>query len=552
MSQKIVIVGGVAGGASAAARARRLSETAEIIIFERDRFISFANCGLPYHIGGEIEERDALLVQTPQSMKERFNLDVRIETEVLSIDADTKKVFVKELTSGKEYFQDYDQLILSPGARAFVPPFSGADHKLVYTLRNIPDMDKIIQKINLDAPKKAVVLGGGFIGIEMAEALIHQGIETTLVELSNQIMAPIDPEMAPPLHQELRSKGVNLKLNQAVESIESKDRGISLSLTSGEAITADLAIMAIGVRPETTLALQVGIKTGKRGGILVDDQMKTSIPNIYAVGDAIEVQELVSGDATLVPLAGPANRQGRIAADVIFGKNSRYKHTQGTAICKVFDQTVAVTGLNEKRLKQLGRRFEKVYVHAADHATYYPGATQISLKLLFDPENGTILGAQATGKKGVDKRIDVIATMLRAKLTVFDMEEAELSYAPPYGSAKDVINQAGFVASNVIRGDHEICQPEKAIACTDDPLLLDVRNPSEIGTLGTIEGSTNIPLPMLRERLAELPKDRPIMVFCAVGLRGYVAYRMLKQNGYSVKNLTGGYTSYQMVERIGL
>lgn len=551
MSQKIVIVGGVAGGASAAARARRLSETAEVIIFERDSFISFANCGLPYHISGEIENRDALLVQTPQSMKERFNLDVRIESEVMAIDVDNKKVEIKEVVTGKTYSQDYDQLILSPGARPFVPPFPGSDLPAVYTLRNIPDMDRIIQKINLDTPKKVVVLGGGFIGLEMAEALVHKGLETTLVELSEQVMAPVDPEMATPLHQELRKQGVDLKIKQAVEVIEETAQGLKLTLSSGDVIEADFAIMAIGVRPETSLAVQAGIKIGARGGIAVDDQMRTSIADIYAVGDAIEVQDLVSGDAALVPLAGPANRQGRIAADVIFGKDSRYKHTQGTAICKVFDLTVATTGMNEKRLKMSNTAYKKVYVHAADHATYYPGATQINFKVLFNPENGKILGAQAVGKQGVDKRIDVIATMLRGGMTVFDMEDAELSYAPPYGSAKDVINQAGFVASNVIRGDHEICLPEKAIECDDNLFMLDVRNPSEIGTIGTIEGSVNIPLPMLRDRLSELPKDRPIMVFCAVGLRGYVAYRMLKQHGFNVKNLTGGYTSYLMTQKIG-
>jgi len=551
MSQKIVIVGGVAGGASAAARARRLSETAEVIIFERDSFISFANCGLPYHISGEIENRDALLVQTPQSMKERFNLDVRIESEVMAIDVDNKKVEIKEVVTGKTYSQDYDQLILSPGARPFVPPFPGSDLPAVYTLRNIPDMDRIIQKINLDTPKKVVVLGGGFIGLEMAEALVHKGLETTLVELSEQVMAPVDPEMATPLHQELRKQGVDLKIKQAVEVIEETAQGLKLTLSSGDVIEADFAIMAIGVRPETSLAVQAGIKIGARGGIAVDDQMRTSIADIYAVGDAIEVQDLVSGDAALVPLAGPANRQGRIAADVIFGKDSRYKHTQGTAICKVFDLTVATTGMNEKRLKMSNTAYKKVYVHAADHATYYPGATQINFKVLFNPENGKILGAQAVGKQGVDKRIDVIATMLRGGMTVFDMEDAELSYAPPYGSAKDVINQAGFVASNVIRGDHEICLPEKAIECDDNLFMLDVRNPSEIGTIGTIGGSVNIPLPMLRDRLSELPKDRPIMVFCAVGLRGYVAYRMLKQYGFSVKNLTGGYTSYLMTQKIG-
>jgi NADPH-dependent 2,4-dienoyl-CoA reductase/sulfur reductase-like enzyme/rhodanese-related sulfurtransferase len=551
MTQTIVIVGGVAGGASAAARARRLSESANIIVFERDSFISFANCGLPYHIGGTIEDRDKLLVQTPQSMKARFNLDIRIETEVLSIQPNDMTVTVRERHSKKEYTQAYDQLILSPGARAFVPPFPGADHPLVFTLRNIPDMDKIILKIAHDLPKTATVLGGGFIGLEMAEALVQRGIKTTLVELSNQVMAPVDPEMATPLHQEMRAHGVNLLLGVGVTAIADADQGARLQLSNGSHIDTDMVVMAIGVRPETSLAQAAGITLGARGGILVDDQMRTSAPNIYAVGDAIEVKDLVSGEAALVPLAGPANRQGRIAADVIFGRNSRYQDTQGTAICKVFDQTVAVTGLNEKRLKQLGRKFEMVYAHAADHANYYPGAEQISLKLLFDPSSGVILGAQALGKQGVDKRIDVIATMIRASMTVYDMASAELSYAPPYGSAKDIINQAGFIASNVMEGEHLICQPQQALDCADDPLLVDVREPSEIGRMGTIDNAINIPLPTLRDQLAQLPKDRPILVFCAVGLRGYVAFRILSQLGYQVRNLTGGYTSYLMVDRIG-
>jgi NADPH-dependent 2,4-dienoyl-CoA reductase/sulfur reductase-like enzyme/rhodanese-related sulfurtransferase len=551
MTQTIVIVGGVAGGASAAARARRLSESANIIVFERDSFISFANCGLPYHIGGTIEDRDKLLVQTPQSMKARFNLDIRIETEVLSIQPNDMTVTVRERHSKKEYTQAYDQLILSPGARAFVPPFPGADHPLVFTLRNIPDMDKIILKIAHDLPKTATVLGGGFIGLEMAEALVQRGIKTTLVELSNQVMAPVDPEMATPLHQEMRAHGVNLLLGVGVTAIADADQGARLQLSNGGHIDTDMVVMAIGVRPETSLAQAAGITLGARGGILVDDQMRTSAPNIYAVGDAIEVKDLVSGEAALVPLAGPANRQGRIAADVIFGRNSRYQDTQGTAICKVFDQTVAVTGLNEKRLKQLGRKFEMVYAHAADHANYYPGAEQISLKLLFDPSSGVILGAQALGKQGVDKRIDVIATMIRASMTVYDMASAELSYAPPYGSAKDIINQAGFIASNVMEGEHLICQPQQALDCADDPLLVDVREPSEIGRMGTIDNAINIPLPTLRDQLAQLPKDRPILVFCAVGLRGYVAFRILSQLGYQVRNLTGGYTSYLMVDRIG-
>lgn len=551
MSHKIVIVGGVAGGASAAARARRLSEDAEIIVFERDSFISFANCGLPYHIGGEIEDRSALLVQTPESMKARFNLDIRIKTEVTGIDAAAKTVTVKRLDSGETYTESYDDLVLSPGATPIIPPTPGFDLASVFTLRNIPDMDRIIQKINLDAPRSAVVIGGGYIGIEMAEALIHRGIETTMVELANQIMPPMDPEMAVPLHQEMRRSGVKLMLSDAVEQVVEGEESLTLEMRSGKSLEADLVILAIGVRPENTLAKLAGLALGEKGGIQVDSQMRTSVANIYAVGDAIEVKDFVTGIAAQIPLAGPANRQGRIAADNIFGRPSEYKDTLGTGICKVFDLAAASTGASEKLLKFKGIAFEKVYVHAADHAGYYPGATQINLKLLFDPKTGKILGAQAVGKKGVDKRIDVLATAIRGGMTVWDLEEFELCYAPPFGSAKDIINQAGFVASNVLRGDHEICHSDGLSSLDDDIMLIDVRNPTEVGTLGTIDEAHNIPVNNLRENLERLPKDKTLVVFCAVGLRGYVAYRLLKQHGFKVKNLSGGYTTYQMVKRIG-
>ncbi|WP_428244065.1 FAD-dependent oxidoreductase [Gynuella sp.] len=551
MARKLIIIGGVAGGASAAARARRLSEEAEIIIFERDRFISFANCGLPYHIGGEIKERDALLVQTPESMNARFNLDIRIQTEILAIDPVQQTVQARELNSGREYQESYDDLILSPGARPFVPPIPGIPNDKTFTLRNIPDMDRIIRTIHMDAPKSAVVIGGGFIGVEMAEALVQQNIETSLIELSNQIMAPVDPEMAVPLHEELRRHGVRLMLGQSVESMDVQDNALHLTLQNGNTVTTDLLILAIGVKPDTTLANNAGLEIGPRGGILVNERMETSVPHIYAVGDAIEVKDFISQEPALVPLAGPANRQGRIAADNIFGRQSQYGNTQGTAICKVFNYAVAATGSNEKALRRRGARYEKIYVHGADHATYYPGAKTIAFKLLFDPNDGRILGAQAVGEKGVDKRIDVMATMIRAGMTVFDMEEAELCYAPPFGSAKDVINQAGFVASNVIRGDHLICQPGELMDNAQDMLILDVRNADEVSACGEIEHAVNIPLPTLRQQLDQLPKDRTIVVYCAVGLRGYVAYRMLCQHGFKVKNLTGGYRSYQMFKHIG-
>lgn len=551
MTKKIVIVGGVAGGASAAARARRLSEDAEIIVFERDSFISFANCGLPYHIGGEIENRDALLVQTPESMHARFNLDIRIQSEVIGIDADKHEVTVRELASGREYQESYDDLILSPGAVPIVPPIPGVDSDSVFSLRNIPDMDRIIRKINIEAPRSAVVVGGGYIGIEMAEALIHRGIETTMVELANQIMPPLDPEMAVPLHQEMRRNGVRLQLSDAVEGIRETDEGLTLSMRSGRTLQTDMVILAIGVRPENTLAKMAGLSVGEKGGIQVDRTMKTSQPNIWAVGDAIEVKDFVTGAAAQIPLAGPANRQGRIAADNILGLASEYKDTQGTGICKVFELSAASTGASEKMLTSQGMAFEKIYVHGADHAGYYPGATQINLKLLFDPQSGRVLGAQAVGPKGVDKRIDVLATAIRGGMTVFDLEEFELCYAPPFGSAKDVINQAGFVASNVCRGEHAICHAEDIPEFSEDMVMLDVRNPTEISVLGTIEKSLNIPVNALRDNLDRLPKDKTLVVYCAVGLRGYVAYRMLTNLGYKVKNMTGGYTTYQMVKRIG-
>ncbi|WP_096085107.1 FAD-dependent oxidoreductase [Agaribacterium haliotis] len=550
-AKKIVIVGGVAGGASAAARARRLSEDAEIIIFERDRFISFANCGLPYHIGGEIKERAKLLVQTPESMGARFNLDVRIETEVTAIHADKKTVSVHELGSGKVYEESYDELILSPGAVPFVPPIAGVENSKVFTLRNIPDMDNIIRYINVEAPRSAVVVGGGFIGIEMAEALIHRGIETTLLELSNQVLGPLDAEMATPLHTEMRRNGVRLKLGQSLSAISEGDEQLTLELSDGKVIDTDMVIMAIGVRPETSLIRGTDIKLGERGGIAVDAHMRTSVANIWAVGDAIEVKDFVSQQMTTVPLAGPANRQGRIVAENIFGRDTEYKDTQGTSICKVFNLAAASTGQNEKNLKRANIAYEKIYVHAKDHAGYYPGATQVSLKLLFDPQTGSLLGAQSVGEKGVDKRIDVLALAIRSGLTVFDLEESELCYAPPFGSAKDVINQAGFVAANVIRQDMKICQAERVLNCSPNMQIVDVRSPQEIGELGAIDGAINIPVNQLRKRLDELPRDKNIVVYCAVGLRGYVAYRMLVQHGFNVKNLTGGYTTYLMHERIG-
>ncbi|WP_432455587.1 FAD-dependent oxidoreductase [Agarivorans sp. QJM3NY_29] len=554
--RKIVIVGGVAGGASAAARARRLSESAEIIMLERGPYISFANCGLPYHIGGDIEQRDALLLQTPASFKARFNVDVRVMHEVLSIDREHKTVTIRDLLTQQDYQESYDALVLSPGAAPIVPPLPGIDNQRTFSLRNIPDMDKIIASIDINQPKHATVVGGGFIGIEMAEALVQRGINTSLIELSSQIMAPVDPEMASPLHQELRHHGVDLHLGVALEAVfppaaEQKEElanlnsdALSLRLSNGEMLETELLIMAIGVKPETSLAKLAGLELGKLGGIQVNSQLQTSDPSIYAVGDAIEDPEFVTGDAALIPLAGPANRQGRMVANNIFGANEHYQRSQGTAICKVFDLAVASTGLNEKSLQAKGLEYQKVYLHAASHAGYYPGAQPINLKLLFHPQSGLIYGAQAIGKEGIDKRIDILAVAQRAGMTVFDLQHLELTYAPPFGSAKDIINQAGFVAANSIEGHTHLCHSDEINQASEQQLILDVRNPNELEQLGTIPGAINIPVDQLRERIDELPKDKEILIYCMVGLRGNVAYRQLANLGFKAKNLTGGYKTW--------
>lgn len=561
---KIVIVGGVAGGASAAARARRLSEDAEIIMFERGSFVSFANCGLPYHIGGDIEDRSKLLLQTPESFLARFNVDVRVMSEVVSIDRHNKQVTIKNLLDGSEYIENYDFLLLSPGAGPVVPPIPGIDNPLTHSLRNIPDMDRIIKTIQMNKPEHATVVGGGFIGLEMMEAFHQLGIKTTLIEMADQVMTPVDREMAGFAHAEIREKGVDLKLGAALEAVEyipnqhmaSIDSGeneehqhiegeIELTLSNGESLTTDILIMAIGVRPETKLAKDAGLQIGALGGIYTNDSMQTSDPSIYAVGDAIEEKDFVTGAQTLVPLAGPANRQGRMAADNMLGRNETYQGTQGTAICKIFDLAVASTGKNEKQLKREGVEYEKVYVHTASHASYYPGAEIVSFKMLFEPSTGKILGAQAVGKDGVDKRIDVMAVAQRAGMTVEQLQHLELTYAPPYGSAKDVINQAAFVASNIIKGDATPIHFDEVTNLNDNQVLLDVRNPAELENVGFISGAINIPVDQLRQRMNELPKDKEIIIYCQVGLRGNVAYRQLVNNGFKARNLIGGYRTFK-------
>lgn len=544
--KRIVIVGGVAGGASAAARLRRLSEEAQIIMFERGEYISFANCGLPYHVGGQIQDRDRLLVQTPEKMSQQYAIDVRTRCEVTKIDRDQKQVTVRDLAQGKTYQVSYDALILSPGAEPVRPGLPGADSPRVFTLRSIPDMDAIKAVVDAEGSAHAVVVGGGYIGLEMAEALVEKGLKVSLVELEPQVMGTVDPEMAAPLHDELRLHGVDLHLGASVTEVVTKGPATTVLLSDGLRLETDLVVMAVGVRPEVTLAREAGLEIGQRGGIVVDEHMQTSDPHIYAAGDAVEVTDFVGDFAAVIPLAGPANRQGRIAADTICGRQSRYAKTQGTAICKVFDLAVATTGMNEKGLKREKMAYEKIYVHPASHAGYYPGAGQLSLKLLFEPQTGKILGAQCVGAKGVDKRIDVLAVALRAGLTVFDLQELELCYAPPFGSAKDPVNYAGFVAGNVITGDMPICHVEDVIEPREDQILIDVRSAVEVQT-GTIPGAVNIPLEGLRERLDELPPNKELLIFCQVGLRGYLATRLLNQRGFLARNLTGGIKTYRAV-----
>ncbi|MEZ6141917.1 MAG: FAD-dependent oxidoreductase [Zavarzinella sp.] len=539
---KLIIVGGVAGGASAAARARRLSEDAHIIMFERGPDVSFANCGLPYHIGEVIPKRDSLLVTTPERLRERFQLDVRVRSQVESIDRTKKVVVVRELNTNRVYEESYDKIILAPGASPIVPPMPGADLPNVYTLRNLADTDHI-KKVVDDGIQQVVIVGAGFIGLELAENFIHRGIKTTILDLNKQILAPFDPEMTTPLHQALLAKGVEVLLGQTAESITTSDSGMTVKLTSGASRPAQLVILGIGVRPENKLAVDAGLEVGPRGGIRVNDFLQTTDPDIYAVGDAVETTDFTTGDRTQVPLAGPANRQGRIAADNVFGRQTKYRGTQATAVLGFFNHTAATTGLSEKSLRRIGKSYRKIYIHPAHHAGYYPGAEGMSLKVIFDPESGKLLGAQGIGGAGVDKRIDVLAVAIQAGMTVYHLEEMELCYAPQFGSAKDPVNMAGFVAGGLLRGDHPQIDWEEIAAATEKPLIVDVRTPLEY-TQGHIEGAINIPVDDLRQRMSELAPERPVVVYCQVGQRGYLATRILLQHGYQVKNLGGGYRTY--------
>jgi NADPH-dependent 2,4-dienoyl-CoA reductase/sulfur reductase-like enzyme/peroxiredoxin family protein/rhodanese-related sulfurtransferase/TusA-related sulfurtransferase len=546
---KVVIVGGVAGGASVAARLRRLDEQAQVVVLERTKYVSFANCGLPYHIGGTIKDRHLLLLQSPESLKASLDIDVRVGHEVLSIDRKLKSVRIRELDGGREYAEPYDVLVLAPGATPLRPDLPGIDDPRVLVLRNIEDMDAIKRRVD-ERARGAIVIGGGYIGVEMAESLRQRGLDVDLVEMVDQIMPPLDKEMVAPLEDHLKARGVRLHLGTAAAAFRTSPGGrIQAELKTGAVLTADFVVLAAGVRPDVALARAVGVELGPRGGIKVDAHMRTSDPAIYAVGDAVEVAHTVMGDSWLIPLAGPANRQGRVAAENICGRNSTYTSTQGTAIVKVFNMTAGGTGATEKNLVRAGMPFRKAHLHPSGHAGYYPGSAPMHIKVLFAPDTGRLLGAQVVGFDGVDKRIDVFATALRAGLTVQDLEHLELAYAPPYGSAKDPVNMAGFVASNLLHGDVKFWYAEDYPARTEDAVVVDVRSPAEF-EVWHIPGALNLPLGELRLRMDELPKDGKLRVYCKVGFRSYLAYRALRQSGFAdVETLDGGVTTFRCIHR---
>ena len=540
---KIIVVGGVAGGASAAAKMARLDSSAEIIMFERGEYISFANCGLPYHIGNVIKQRDSLMVMTPQNFKGRTGIDVRVQQEVVSVNPENNEIIVKNLEDGSTYTEKYDKLLLATGSSPLVPSLPGLDDPDVLTLWTIPDMDKIKAKVD-EGIKHAVVVGGGFIGLEVAENLVERGVKVTLVEMLPQVLPPLDQEMAGILEDELVAKGIEVKLNRAVAGVAREDKELVVEIKDADSIKTDLVVLSVGVRPNSQLAETAGLDLGERRGIKVDSGLQTSNPDIYAVGDVIEVTDLVMEQPAMIPLAGPANRQGRIVANNIFGAKEEYKGSLGTAICKVFELDAASVGANEKRLKQAGREYLKTYIVPQSHASYYPGAQPMILKLLFE-KSGKILGAQVVGRDGVDKRIDIIATAIRNGMTVDDLAELELAYAPPYGSAKDPVNYAGFVAGNIING---ISQPVYADALPENSLILDVREPEEIAC-GAYPESLDIPLGSLRNNLDKIPKDKIIVSTCKVGLRGYLAECYLREHGFDVRNLSGGYVVWKLFNR---
>jgi NADPH-dependent 2,4-dienoyl-CoA reductase/sulfur reductase-like enzyme/rhodanese-related sulfurtransferase len=553
---KVIIVGGVAGGASCAARLRRLNEKAEILLVERGPYVSYANCGLPYHVGGTIENEASLLVATEQTFRAVFAIDCRTNCEVIGISAKNKTVDLKNHLTGEVTTEKYDKLVLSPGAAPIRPPLPGIDLPGIFSVRTVPDARHIREWLDRDLlntgmneysgvntiakPQNAVVVGGGFIGLEMVENLIHRGLNVTLIEKLNQVMPPLDPEMALVVKRYMEKHGVKVELNDGVAGFrQAKEGMLEVLAESGKVYPAEIVILAIGVKPETALAKMAGLELGKRGGFRVDDQMRTSNPDIFAVGDAVEVKDFITGQYTLIPLAGPANRQGRIVADVLCGRNSRYRGTQGTSICKIFDGTIAQTGVSEKILKNLGDTdYEKVYTYPNSHAGYYPGAKLLVLKTLFRKSDGKLLGAQVLGEEGVPKRIDSFAMAIQMGGTIYDLEESELCYAPSYSSAKDPVNFAGMVAADVLRDDMPIVHWD----AVESGFLLDVRNPQEL-EVETVPGTLNIPLPQLRSRLSELPRGKEIFVICRSAQRAYLATRILLQNGFKAKNISGGMLS---------
>jgi NADPH-dependent 2,4-dienoyl-CoA reductase/sulfur reductase-like enzyme/rhodanese-related sulfurtransferase len=549
MARRVLIVGGVAGGASAAARLRRLDETSEIVLFDRGPHVSFANCGLPYYVGNVISDERKLLVASREMFRDRFNIDVRSEHEALRIDRAAKTIRVKDLRSGEERDERYDALVLSPGASPIRPDAPGIDLPGVFVVRTIPDSRRIRGWLSEKNCKEAVVVGGGFIGLEMAENLVHRGLSVTVVEKLPQVMPPLDAEMAAPLATHLRGKGVKLRLGEGLAAIEREGERLAVVTDRGQRIATDLVVLSIGVRPEAQLAQAAGLVIGRRGGIVVDDRMRTSDPDIYAVGDAIEVRDVVIGQEVILPLAGPANRQGRIAAEAIAGRATHFRGVQGTAIVGILGLTAGTTGASEKGLRRAGvSDYGVVYLHPGHHAGYYPGAHPIHLKLIFSRGDGRILGAQAVGEQGVDKRLDVIATMIQMRGSVHDLAEAELCYAPQYGSAKDPVNVAGMMAGNALRGDMPLAD-WGALGSTK-AYLLDVREPEEFAK-GHLEGATNLPLSQLRKREAEVPRDRQVWVYCAAGQRAYFAQRLLRQRGVDALNLSGGYTTWKALHDAG-
>ncbi|MEW5819797.1 MAG: FAD-dependent oxidoreductase, partial [Cyanobacteriota bacterium] len=548
----VVIVGGVAGGMATAARLRRLSEETNITVVERTEYISYATCGMPYYIEGKINDRSRMFVKTPEEMSKLFRVNIKTNTEAISIDRDNKKLWVRDLKLNKEYYIDYDKLVLSTGAEPYVPDIEGVDISEVYKLRNISDMDRIKSNILESKPKKAVIVGGGFIGIEMAEALRYQGLEVSLVELDKQVMTHFDREMATFIHQNLVFNGIKLFLNNSVEKFEKDNNEIKIFLKNGEVINSDIVILSLGVRPDTSLAEKSNLETGLKKAIIVNEKMLTSDPDIYAIGDAVELKDYISQNKTLMPLAGIANRQGRVVAENIAGLEKIFKKPLGTSICKVFDMTIASTGLNEKQLKKYGYDYNKVYLHPANHAGYYPDSFPMTIKLLFENKTGKILGAQIIGNDGVDKRIDTISTAIYSKLTVYDLQDIEFAYAPPYNSVKDPVNIAGNIAVNMLNNILSSINPDELDNINKENTTIINVSEKEEHANANIENSICIPLIELRDSLSQIDKNKLIITYCQMGLRGYIAYRILKENGFNVKNLVGGFKLYKAFKEMDL